>query len=126
MTNQIQHQLYPVRTAAILTNSYVAGTVVKTNGANQLTVLIAFTIGSLTTGEVKIEFSNDGSTYYQESFSTVSAGVDTVTLESHKMAATGNYRLALPIIDNYVKISAIGNGTLTSSSMAIDVVVGVV
>lgn len=120
-----------IRAAAILTNSYVAGTVLNySNGNpsnyNQLIIYVGFTIGSLTDGQIKVEFSHDGSTYYQETFSSISAGVSTESLASHKFTASGNYRIAVPIKDNYIKISAIGTGTVTSSSMTIDAAIGTV
>jgi len=118
-----------VRTAAILTGSYVAGTVIGLDGAlisnqNQLIVYADFTIGSLTDCQIKVEFSPDNSTYYQETFSAISGGTSTESLGVHKLAATGKYRIAIPIKDKFVKISAIGTGTVTSSSLAINAVVG--
>jgi len=122
--------LINIRSAAILTNAYVAGTVIGTNEGpstyNQLIVYIDFTIGSLTDAQVKIEFSHDGTTYYQETFDSISSTTNTESLGVHKFAGTGKYRLAIPIKDNYIKISAIGTGTVTSSSMTIDAILGTV
>lgn len=123
------YKLNSVRSAAILTGSYVAGTVLGLDGAlnqnqNQLIVYISFTKGSLTTAEVKIEFSPDNSTWYQETFKSVTGGTSTDTLGEHAYSATGNYRIAVPIKDKYIKISAKGTGTVTASSMAISAVVG--
>lgn len=128
---------YNVRSAAILTNAFVAGTILAPNdvtgnknanpsGENQLIVYVKFTLGSLTDGQVKIEFSHDGTNFYQESFSSISAGVDTVSLGAHKFTASGNYRIAVPIKDNFIRISAIGTGTVTSSSMTVDATLGTV
>lgn len=115
-----------VRTAAILTGSYVAGTVVDSHGFNQLVVLVAFTKGSLTTAEFKVEFSDNNSTYYQETSSSITGGTDTNTLLEHQISATGNYEIKIPIKARYIKISAKGTGTATSSSMTVDVVLGTV
>lgn len=128
--------LRPVRTAAILTNSYVAGTILgaetltalsQPNEYNQLILLISFTKGSLTTAEVKIEFSSDNSTYYQETGERVdtTTGIATDTAIIHQFSATGNYRLAIPCNDRYIKVSAQGTGTVTSSSLKIDAVLGI-
>jgi len=123
-----------VRTAAILTNAYVAGTVIggetsgeksKTNEYNQLILYVTFTIGSLTSASIKVEFSNDNSTYYQETAMSIAAGTVTESLAVHTIAATGNYRIAIPMNDRYVKVSAIGTGTVTSSSLGIKAVLGV-
>lgn len=114
-----------VRSAAILTTSYVAGTVLdQTEGYNQLTLLVDFTKGSLTSLQVMVEFSPDGTTYYQETFQAVSTGTATETLGEHSMSATGKYRIMIPILDRYIKISAKGTGTVTSSSATIDAILG--
>lgn len=120
-----------VRDAAILTNSYVAGTVldysnVNPSDNNQLIVYFAFTKGSLTSAELKFEFSHDGVTYYQETFSSVSGGTSTDSVGVHTYTASGNYRIAIPIKDNYIKISVNGTGTVTSSSAAIAATLGTV
>lgn len=121
-----------VRAAAILTNGYVAGTKIgigettdlNIEGMNQLVLLCDFTIGSLTDAQIKVEFSHDGTTYYQETFQSVSAGVATETIGVHKLAATGLYRIPITIMDRHIRISSIGTGTVTSSSLAIDVLLG--
>lgn len=118
-------KLSTVRDSAILTTSYVAGTVVDTEGIrNQIMIYADFTLGSLTDAQIKVEFSRDGATYYQETFSSISSGTDTLSLGVHKMTATGLYRIALDVMDRYVKISAIGTGTTTSSLLAIKTNVG--
>jgi hypothetical protein len=112
-----------VRAAAILTNAYVAGTVITdAQSYNQLIVQCDFTIGSLTDAQIKVEFSWDGTNYFQETFKFVSAGVSTDTLGVHLFAATGEYSIAIPIVARYIKISAIGTGTVTSSSLAINAI----
>lgn len=118
-----------VRAAAILTNGYVAGTVLGIDELqpklhNQLVIYVDFTIGSLTSASVKVEFSDDNSDYYQETFGSIAAGVETDTVGVHTLSATGKYRIPIPCKDGFVKISAIGTGTVTSSSMAIKAVFG--
>lgn len=130
----MEYTLYNIRPATILTTGYVAGTVIgPTNEgsvipsqANQMIVYASFTIGSLTSAELKIEFSNDGTTYYQQTFTSVSGGTSTASIGNYTWNATGNYRLEIPIKDNYIKISVKGTGTVTSSSMTVDAVIGVV
>jgi len=115
-----------VRSAAILTTEYVAGTVLSNvELSNQLVVLVDFTIGSLDDLRVKVEFSSDNSSWYQETFSNISGGVSTDTLGEHKFAATGKYRLPISLKDRYVRIGAKGTGTVTDSSCAIDAIIGV-
>lgn len=125
-----------VRSSLVLTNSYVAGTVWSPQGKvitadpvanNKLLVLIDFTIGSLTSAEVKVEFSDDGTTYYQETnLSSPTSGVITLSNNVYSMTATGKYLVVIKdIIARYIKISANGTGTVTSSLMAIDAVLAV-
>ena len=117
-----------------MTTSYVAGTAIgptdsdgnRPHEMNQLILYVGFTIGSLTSGEVKVEFSNDGTTYYQQTFTSVSGGTSTASLGNYTWTATGNYRFEIPIKDNYIKISVKGTGTVTSSSMTVDAIIGIV
>lgn len=124
-----------VRAAAILTNAYVAGTVIGPFtgvGAtpahmNQLVLLADFTIGSTTDCMIKVEGGHLATDLYQESIAGApSAGVSTVAANVYKLTATGKYRLFVPIKDNFIKISAIATGTVTSSSLKLDAVVGTV
>lgn len=116
-----------VRDSAVLTTSYVAGTVVEAkNSDNQLIVDVNFTKGSLTTAEIKVEFSGDGTTYYQETAESFTAGSGAVSLAERVLSATGLYRIAIPIKDRYVKISVKGTGTVTNSLMAVRAVFGTV
>jgi len=117
----MNNNYFIVRDAAILTNAYVAGTVInECDSYNQLFIDCFFTIGSLTDAQIKVETSYDGTNYTQETFGAVSAGVETESLGVHKIAATGNYSIAVPLIGaRYVKISAIGTGTVTNSSLKI-------
>ena len=111
---------FNVRTAAILTNSYVAGTVLDmVHFNNQVTLHVSFTKGSLTSAEIKIEFSQDGTNYTQETNLSITGGTTTWTLAENTMTATGNYTYSMPIKSKYVKISAKGTGTVTSSSLSI-------
>jgi hypothetical protein len=114
-----------VRSAAILTNAYVAGTVIEqAHEYNQLIVLVDFTKGSLTSLEIKVEFSHDGTNYYQETFQAIANGTATESLGVHSMTASGLYRIPIQIMDRYIKISANGTGTVTSSSCTVDALLG--
>ena len=115
----------PVRAAAILTNSYVAGTTIGPldQFQNQLNVLGRFTKGSLDSLEVKIEFSHDDVTYYQETFGSISGATDTLLLGEHTLVATGNLIIETPISYRFIKISAKGTGTVTASSLTLDAII---
>ena len=116
----------PVRSAAILTSSYVAGTVLEgCEKFNALSLLVDFTIGSLTDCQIKVEVSADGTNYYNLFSDSVSSGVNTLSNLIYKLGATAKGSTTPVAINNkYIKISAIGTGTATSSSLAITAILG--
>lgn len=112
-----------IRAAAILTDAYVAGTILnECDSYNKLVLHCSFTKGSLTDAQIKVEFSYDGTNYVQETSGAVSEGVQTETLVVHKLPATGNYEIKIPLDARYVKVSSIGTGTATSSSLKINAI----
>ncbi len=120
------YKYIPVRTAAITTNSYVAGTVIEeAHLSNQLIVLAQVTLGSLDSVEIRVRFGPDNSTWYQETFQAIAAGTATETLGEHTIAANGNYRIPVEIKDRYIEIAVKGTGTVTSSSVAVSAILGV-
>ena len=124
MRDITDQKITAVRAEAVLTTSYVAGTVLtQTRIYNQLLVLVNFTIGSLTSMEVRVEFSNDNSTFYQEVIDAAnSLSQFTSSLGDRTFTATGNYRIAIPIADNFIRISVKGTGTVTDSLCTVDAV----
>jgi hypothetical protein len=116
-----------LRASSVLTNSYVNSSSIAAsdNGENQLILLVDVTLGSLTSIEIKVEFSDDNATFFQESFGAISGGADTLTLGEHTFTVDGNYRLPIPVMDRFLRIAAKGTGTVTSSLLAIDGVLGV-
>lgn len=120
MANLDYEQLV-IRDSAVLTWSYVASTVRWENdnlslaSKNQVVLLIDFTIGSLTSMEMKAEFSSDEVNYYQETSLDISSGTGTVNLFEYTFNTTGKYRVVFPIKDKYMKISVKGTWTVTSS-----------
>lgn len=118
---------FHVRSAAILTDAYVAGTILTDcESYNALFIDAYFTIGSLTNAILKVEFSEDGTNYTQETHNSVTTSVNTHTAGTHLIAATGNYSIYVPLSAKYVKISSIGTGTATSSSLKVDVRLGMI
>lgn len=129
----LDYKVIPIRSSAILTGSYVAGTAIGTAPNqqdipyknNELLLLISLTIGSLTTADIIVEFSTDATDWYQESYEQVpTAGVSAVVPYTRSFAATGNYRIAIPIKDRYIRVSSKGTGTATGSLLAIQAVLG--
>lgn len=125
---ELHYSLKSLRNSAVLTTSYVAGTVYQEQGLgqnidpimnNQLMLYVALTLGSLTSAELKVEFSDDGTNWYQETSSSVSAGTSTDSLVTHTFTASGNYRLPISIADRKIRVSVKGTGTVTNSLMAV-------
>ena len=116
-----------IRTAAILTTSYVNAVTwgytndeqVRNTDATHLILDYAFTIGSLTSASMKVEYSDDGATWFQHTSSSTSAGVSTLSSQEYKLTGTGTGTVAVPLIKHiWMRVSAIGVGTVTSSSLA--------
>ena len=144
-----RYQKAVIRPAAILTNSYVAANIIgattesalqpavvwKVDDCSHLGLEIVFTLGSLTSLNLKIEFSDDnGTTWYQLSNSTTSGGVITPALANLNLTASANMYLNINSIffngggfkTNQIRVSAQGVGTVTSSSLQITAVVGTI
>jgi len=109
-----------IRSSAILTGSYVAGTVI-TDGHkyDQLILHIDFTKGSLTSAQMLIEFSSDGVTYREETFQAISGGTSTLSNGSHTWTDDGTKRYLLDIGDPFIRVSVKGTGVVTSSLCAV-------
>ena len=126
------YKIYPIRPAAVLTGSYVAATVIGDPNIiyeqNQLALMVYFTIGSLTSAQLKIEFSHDGVTYVQETIDSVdyTTGVITQLVATREMTGSSNIVIPIPIKFRYIKVSVKGTGTVTNSSMTINAMVGIV
>jgi len=128
----IRFEGHLIRSAAILTSSYVVAKILglidatdgsaimaNTDKANQLELECRYTKGSLTSVEIKIEFSQDGTNWVQETNKSVSAGVATLSLNEYTTTVATGFHISLPVMANYVKVSAKGTGTATGSSLAI-------
>lgn len=121
----------PLRDSAVLTGSYVTATpvigreslTIQNYDNNQLIVYADFTKGSLTSAEIKVEFSPDGTTWVQETAGDYAAGVTTLSPHSYTVTASGLYRIPIPMKEAFVRVSAKGNGTVTNSLLSLKAVV---
>lgn len=120
--NDISYKV--VRSAAILTNAYVAGTVLENcQNYNAMSLNISFTKGSLTDAQIKVEVSADGTTYHQLYSDSIAAGVNSPAALVYKFTANAACSTTpVNLSTKYIKISAIGTGTVTTSSLAITAV----
>lgn len=110
---------YLLRSSAVLTTSYDYSEAVECSLRNQLNLYIDTTIGSLTSIEVVVEFSNDKTNWFSETFQAVSAGVETDSVGNHAWTTTGKRRLFIPIADKYFRVGIKGTGTVTNSLASI-------
>jgi len=123
--NQNKYTLQSIRAAAILTTSYVAWTVLGQTDSNtnqelnQLVLYIDFTIWSLTSVELKIEFSDDWTNFYQQTFVDISWGTATCTAWEYSYDTAWSYELATPMKAKFVRVSSKGTWTVTSSSLTV-------
>jgi len=118
-----------VREATILTTSYVTHEVTDANGTlkdlNQFdlaNVYVDFTIGSLTSCEVALEYSYNGTDWYPESFGSVTSAIDTISPNAyHQVSETSKFSLNVTLGYRFLRIKVKGTGTVTSSSVTITV-----
>lgn len=119
-----------LRAPAVVTTGYIAATAIapglsasiRPGNYNQLIIYWDVTLGSLTSAELKVEFSPDGgTTKFQETAEAISGGTATDTVMEHTVTASGKYRLAIPIADRHITISVKGTGTVTNSLVGVKV-----
>ncbi len=108
-----------IREAAALTTSYVTSDSFNIQGANQLQLLVSFTKGSSDGCRLKIEFSEDRSTWYQESIVEYLLGYLNHAPLVRKIANSANLVLSVPTSASFLRVSglAITSGTGTSLSV---------
>lgn len=107
-----------IRDAAILTTSYVASSTIEDVGKyNELNVYCYYTKGSLTSLEVKVETSLDGTNWVQETNVDVSGATGTMTLGAYTTTADGNFKISIPISTIFAKVRAKGTGDVGGSSL---------
>jgi hypothetical protein len=113
--------LKTLRESAVLTTSFVDSEIMNIQGANQVQLLVSFTKGDSTGCRMKLEFSEDRSTWYQESMTDESPSANDVehTLIARKISDTGNYAISIPVSASYLRVSvqAIDSGDNTLLSV---------
>lgn len=116
-----------VRAAAILTASYVASTAVQVGNSSRANINVAFTLASLTSLELIVEFSNDNSTWTQLPFLAITGGTASVTPGVYQFLPAGfgtsavRTVLQVDVCGPLMRVSVKGTGTLTASSCAITI-----
>ena len=111
-----------VRESSALTTSYVSSDSFNVQGANQLQLLVSFTKGSSEGCRLKVEFSEDGENWYQESAVAMSDTGDTRDAihrsAFRKVESSSNIVVSIPLSASFFRISAaaitVGTGTSLS------------
>ena len=110
-----------LRTAAVLTGAYVYTTSKVSESFDVITLDIVFVIGSLTSAEIVIEFSQDDATWFQQAFvADPSGGFRAISVSPMQMTASGSYSISFTPYHKYCRIGIKGTGTVTDSSASID------
>lgn len=122
-----------VRAAAVLTNAYVATTPLNMKINNQLACLVSFTLGSLTSAEIKVQYSDDNSTYFDETILNTAAGgttadefISPLRVNVYQLSATSAKLIAVPVMARYVRLAIKGTGAVGGSSATIQCYAGVI
>ena len=99
--------LKTLRESDVLTTSFVDSDVINIQGANQVQLLVCFTKGDSTGCRLRVEFSEDQSTWYQESMVSEFPSTNDVkhTLVARRIDDTGNYAISIPVSASYLKVS---------------------
>lgn len=98
----------------------------KTRNGNVVVLHVDFTKWSLTSAEIKVEWSTTGSSddYFQRTASTISSWADSIDFHEMSIDTTWKYEIILPIFADYIRVSVKWTWTVTGSSMAIKALTG--
>ena len=113
-----------LRGSSALTTSFVETETMNIQGANQVQLLISFIRGDSEGCRLKIEYSEDRVTWYQESMVSEFPSLNEVEhgMITRKIEDAGNYVLSIPVSSSYIKVSAqainSGDSTLLSIKAA--------
>lgn len=105
-----------VREASALTIAYVTSEAIYIEGADNIGMLVSFTLGSSDGCRIKIEFSYDEVNWYQEPNYTVSGSDEIYKPITKKLESSMNIQIDFPVANRYMRISvaAITSGSGTS------------
>lgn len=111
-----------LRASAVLTTGYVASDSYPCGPFSSVVFDLDFTIGSLTSLEVKVQYSTDGGTTWRDVLvvETPSSGVSSTVVHVLQMAATTGGSVTVDTTAfELVRLAAKGTGTVTGSLLAI-------
>jgi hypothetical protein len=109
-----------IRASAALTSSYVAGTVINVEDFGMLVLLVRYTMG---TGEssnavvLKVEFSTDGTSFYQQTDNEATVALRAYTFTAVSSPGTYDaFAVVLPVTGiSHVRVSAKETGVASNA-----------
>lgn len=130
--------VYTVKASTALTSSYVAGTIVSTDEANFVGVLLNYAPGDETSIQVKVESTLDdvsaglgsGSAWYRQATASTSGGTITLTPGEYSITTSGLANPTLlsfivnPLKASGVRISVKATGGTPTGTYSVKAVTG--
>ena len=96
-------------------------TAFKCDEFDKIGIYVDFTKGSLTTGVLEVEFSNDETTWYKMCDVSITAPTGDVNEYDFSFDANGKYRFLLDVVDKYVRLTVNKTGAdNTGSAMTVE------
>lgn len=115
-----------LRTTAALTNSYVVFKTFSTgdeqglcNRATHFFVGWNYTKGSSSSMEMKIEFSMDGTNWFEDRSEVITAGAGVLSAHYISDSTAGLGKYTFPVDSPYIRLSAKCTGAVTSSDLIV-------
>lgn len=110
-----------IRMDSALTTSFVVSEVMNIQGANQVQLLVSFVKGNSNGCRLRIEYSVDQISWYQESIYNEIPLSNEITHSAitRRIEETGSYVLSIPVSSCYIRVwaQAIDSGNNTSLSI---------
>lgn len=115
-----------VREAAPLTTSYVPSDSFNIEGANQLQLMVSFTEGESKGCRLKMEFSEDGENWYQETSVLVYGDTEEAKhrLIVRRIDSSSNALISIPVWTKYFRVSAAAVDSGEDTSLSITAIAG--
>ncbi len=115
-----------VREAAPLTTSYIPSDSFNIEGANQLQLMVSFIEGESNGCRLKVEFSEDGENWYQETSVLVHGDTEEAKhrLIVRKIDSSANALISIPVWTKYFRVSAAAVDSGEGTSLSITAIAG--
>lgn len=108
-----------VREASTLTTAYVTSEAIYIEGADNIGILVSFTLGNSDGCRIKIEFSYDEVNWYQEPNYTISGSDEIYKPITKKLESSMNIQIDFPVANRFMRISATALTSGSGTSLAL-------